>query len=488
MRRSLGRSWSASRIALVALGVLVLAGIALRVVAALAWWPSATSLPDAWPYSVHAVSGLFDDPQHPPGYSLFLRVGGVLTHDVAVYTIAQHVLAFAAAIALFLAVRRMCGSPWPALLGAAAILLGADEIYLEHAIASEALFVPLLAVALYATARAFETPDRWWPWPPIAAALLVAAALTRTAAIFLLPVVLLGFALVRPRPWRARWRPLAAFAATVAAMLLAYAGANDASHGKFEITTAAGWHLYGRVAPFAWCGDFRPPPGTARLCEWSTPSQRPGSDWYLYDPRSPSVRMFGYVAPGSVADAKLGAFARAAVLHQPKTYLEAVWNDVRAYFFPHSFHWSLGRGGDIDGQLDWTTPIDPAAEATTRRGMEVFFDRFSVTRSHGPLQFLHDYQRTFRFGATLLTISTVLILLGLLLGPRRSRVAVLVLGVGGLAMIVLPTFSIVYIGRYTVPPAGPILAGGAIGAMSTIDAVRRRLHAALRRDKRPVSA
>jgi 4-amino-4-deoxy-L-arabinose transferase-like glycosyltransferase len=483
--RSLRSNLSAS---LAALGLLVVAGIVLRVVALFAWSPTTTSLADSWPYSAHAVAYLFDDPQHPPGYSLALRIAGVVTRDVAVYTIAQHLLAVAAAVTLFLAVRRLCGSPWPALVGAAVILLGADQVYLEHAVASEALFVPLLAAALYAVARAYERPERWWPWPPLAAALLVAAALTRTAALFLLPVVLLGLALAHPRPWLPRWRPLAAFATVSVAMLLAYAGTNDASHGRFEITTAAGWHLYGRVAPFAWCGDFTPPTGTARLCESSTPSQRPGSDWYLYDPGSPSARLFGYVGAGSEADAKLGAFARAAVLHQPKTYLKAVGTDVEAYFFPHSYRWSLGRGGDLDSQLDWSAPVDRPTEAITRRGMEEFFSRFTVTRSDGALRFLHDYQRTFRFGATLLTISTVLVFLGLLTGTRRRRVAVLVLGVGGLAMVVLPTFSIIYIARYTVPPAGVIAAGGAIGAMSAIDAARRRLSAAISRRRSPVPA
>ncbi|HST42611.1 MAG TPA: hypothetical protein VLK58_24030 [Conexibacter sp.] len=465
----------------------MLAGVALRVVASFAWWPVGITLADAWPYSSHAAHSPFDDPMHPAGYSTFLRFAGVITREVAVYTVAQHLAAIAAAIVLFLAIRRLCGSPWPALVGAATILLGADQIYLEHTIMSEALFVPLLAAAIYAVARMLDAPDRWWPWPLIAAALLVMTAVTRTAALFLLPFVAIAFLLVRPRPWLVRWRPLVAFVGVTTALVLSYGGANVISHDRFEITTTSGWHLYARVAPFAWCGDFTPPEGTEELCETSTPGTRPGTDWYLFDPASPSARLFGYVAPGSEADAKLGEFARAVVLSQPKTFLETVWTDVKAYYFPGTYVWSVGRGGDIDRSLDWALPPNTPVEAVTERGMEEFFDPFSVDRDPGALGFLHDYQRTFRFGATLLTISTALILLGLLVGPRRNRIAVLVLGVGGLAMILLPTFSIIYIGRYTVPPASLIAAGGAIGAMSLIDVARRRL-GSLRRSRQAVPA
>lgn len=473
--------WSSSRAAIAILGLLVLAGVALRTVALFTWWPVSTAVADSWPYASHAVTGLFRDGQHPPGYSTFLRVGGLLTRDVAVYTIAQHLLAIVAGVVLFFAIRRLCGSPWPALVGAAAILLGGDQIYLEHAIASEALFIPLLAISLYAVARALDAPDRWWPWPLIAAVLLGMTAVTRTAALFMLPIVAIAFVLARPRPWLPRWRPVVAFGVVAAAMVLSYGAANAIDHDRFELTTNGGWHLYGRVAPFAWCGDFTPPKGTAALCERSSPATRPGTDWYLYDAASPATRLYGYVAPGSEADEQLGAFARAALLHQPKTYLEAVWTDVKGYFFPDSYPRGIGRGSDLDSELNWSAAPVPQYETQTLRGMQEFFDPFTVDRDSGGLRFLHDYQRTFRVGATLLTIATVLILLGLLVGPRRNRIAVLVLGVGGLAMLILPTFSIIYVARYSVPPAALIVSGGAVGAMSLIELVRRRLSSARRR-------
>ena len=66
----------------------------------------------------------------------------------------------------------------------------------------------------------------------------------------------------------------------------------------------------------------------------------------------------------------------------------------------------------------------------------------------------------------MLSIATVLVLIGLFVGTRRERLGVLVLGVGGLAMIVAPALTGNYTGRYTVPMAGPMLAGAAIAIVA----------------------
>ena len=60
--------------------------------------------------------------------------------------------------------------------------------------------------------------------------------------------------------------------------------------------------------------------------------------------------------------------------------------------------------------------------------MQEFFNPFRTTKDASGLDFLHGYQRVFRFGATLLTLTTLLTLVGLLVGPRRSRIGVLLLG------------------------------------------------------------
>ena len=53
-------------------------------------------------------------------------------------------------------------------------------------------------------------------------------------------------------------------------------------------------------------------------------------------------------------------------------------------------------------------------------------------------------------------------LIGLLVGTRRSRVGVLLFGVGGLALLISPVLTGNYIGRYLVPLTGPMMAAGAV--------------------------
>lgn len=449
------------------LGAGLAVGLALRVTVLAAWWPIGTTLGDSGPYAYFA-SGVnpLTNPQHPPGYSLFLALVGVATRDIAVVAIFQALLGIAAAFMLFAGVWRLCGSPWPGVVAAMVLLLGADQLYLEHTIMSESIYVFMLACSVYVTARLLDAPESAWPWPVIAAVLLFATAATRSAGLVLIPVVAIALVLAQPRPWLARWRPVAAFLATAGVLLFVYAAANEASTGRFEVAPTGGWHLYGRVAPFADCGQFTPPAGTRGLCERTDPEKRLGADHYLYDSNVPAKRVFG-PRPFDYDD-KLGAFGRAAVLSQPKTYVLAVWNDASAYFFPGSFAWAPGRGSDLDGQLDWTGPINRTTEREVEEGLETyFFNDFAVDRDPEALDFLHSYQRVARFGATALTVAAVLILAGLLVGSRRRRIAVLVLGVGGLATILVPTVSVIYIARYTVPPA-PLIAAAATVAMSSL--------------------
>jgi hypothetical protein len=91
------------------------------------------------------------------------------------------------------------------------------------------------------------------------------------------------------------------------------------------------------------------------------------------------------------------------------------------------------------------------------------------------LSVLHDYQRVFRVGATLLTVMTLLILIGLFVGTRRQRLAVLLLGVGGLALFILPTLSVIYVARYTIPSAALMVGGAITAAMALQSAIAGRI-------------
>ncbi|MGH2952028.1 MAG: ArnT family glycosyltransferase, partial [Solirubrobacterales bacterium] len=441
---------------------LIAAGVAIRAFAAISWWPVTTTLPDEIIYASAAADNPLDNPQHPAGYPAVLALIGTVTREVAVPVLLQHLSGIASALVLYAAVRRITGTPWPALAPAAVVLLNADLVYLEHTVMSESLFLLALSGALYAAVRVIDSPQPRWAWVLACGVLLALSGTLRSAGYFCIPVVVIGVMLARQRPWRANWRPAVSIVATAAILLLAYATAAAAVGGRFEIAPAQGWHLYGRVAPFADCDRFDPPAGTEALCESAPADQRPGLDYYLFDGSSPAHREFG---PLGAHDGTLGAFGRAALLAQPGDYLSAVWDDVKGFYVPSTYPFRPGAGSDLDPQLDWSWTLAAAAQRvpTTERdielGLEGFFDDFSLDVERDGLERLHDYQRVFRFGATALAITTALTLLGLLAGPRRNRIGVLLFGVGGLAILLLPMLSVHYAARYAVPVA-PLLAAG----------------------------
>ena len=78
------------------------------------------------------------------------------------------------------------------------------------------------------------------------------------------------------------------------------------------------------------------------------------------------------------------------------------------------------------------------------------------------LDVFRGWQELARFGGTLLSITTLLILVGLITSRGRTRAGVGLFGLGGLAPIVSPALSGSYSGRYSVPMAGPLVAAAAI--------------------------
>jgi dolichyl-phosphate-mannose-protein mannosyltransferase len=481
-----GRPWLAVGIALLAVGV------ALRLVAELSWWPVGTTLGDA--YEAHASSP-FQNELHPAGYSAILGLIGLLTREVAAPVILQHLTGIASALLLWAATRRITRSEWAGLLPAAVVLLDPDFIFLEHSLMSESWFVLSISAGLYASVRALDEPGPYWRWPLLAGAALSLAVTIRTAALPLIVVAVLAMALQRPRSSpdrRASMRSALALAAGSLAVLLAFATANQIFGRGFGLSASPGWYLYARAAQFADCERFTPPAGTSALCQAQPASGRPGTRFYLFSPTSPAEQHFG---PFGEHDDQLGAWARKAIIAQPGDYLSSFWDNLRGYWLPGlrpsgsilpNDPWRIDNG--LDPQLAFTNSFDtslyepvPAAESAPghrplpldvalsfaqgsyRQHLEDnFYDAFDVHTSRTGLRFLRDWQQVFRFNAVALWISTLLVALGLVFGTRRSRIGVLLFGVGGLSLILAPAITANFWGRYTVPMAGPLAAAAAI--------------------------
>jgi hypothetical protein len=458
-----------------ALAGLLAVGVAIRIIACFAICPVATTLSDSASYATDAAKNPLLDPQHPAGYPVLLDLIGLVTHSVAVTVLLQHALGVSAAVLLFAAVRRLTGAAWPALIPAAVVLLNTDEIFLEHNIMSEGPFVFIVAASTYAAVRTIDAPHKQGSrWAAAAGAAIAVATTMRTSGLFMIPFLALAIARTRRTvgsdPAK-RSRTTAAFLATAIVLLSGYAVANSAVTGTFSLAPAPGWHFYARVAPFADCGTFSPPAGTRALCESNTAMQRSGPDWYLYDPHSPARRTFGRIGSH---DRLLGSFAIQVFLHQPGSVAHAFWVDVRRYFVPAAHEHGWYKGWDLDPQLDWSWQAGHGFTRDTITGLEKFFTPFVPTRSASLVYFLHSYGQVFGFGGTLLTVCTLLTIAGLCVGSRRHRAGVMLFGIGGLAQLVGPTIGVLYMGRYTVPVAGPIAAGAAIALSSVTKWGRQR--------------
>lgn len=458
---------------------LLAAGVFVRAYSSYAWSPTVDWLGDSGVYARYATENPLNSPQHPAGYSTFLAFVGAFTRDVSVLMVLQNLIGVGSAFVFFAATRRIAGSPWPALLPAAVVLLGADQILLERAVMSEPLFTLVFAAGLYCCVRAIETPDPWWRWPLAVGVLFAVSATIRSAGVFLIPVAIAAVLLSQPRPWLPRWRPVVALAGGAAAILIAYSAGNALTRGSFEFGPSQGWHLYSRAATFADCDKFTPPAGSEPLCEQVPPSERLGGSWYLLSGDSPAVREFGGLGE---EDALLGEWARAAVLSDLGSYLDLVWGDFRAFFVPSATKGPLYAGHNLDPTLDWRYPLTfnegaPVEwRAATVAQLETFFDGIEIAMEPAALQDLHQYQRVFRFGATALSLCTLLAILGLLIGRRRIRVGILLFAASGIALLVSPAIAGIYVGRYTVPIAGPMAAAAAltVAQLWWLERMRRR--------------
>lgn len=441
-------------------------------------WPVIPTLEDGYQ---RFASNPFLDVQHSAGYDLILAGLGLITREIAFIVLIQHLAGIVTALVICAATRRATGSAWAGLLPAAAVLLDPDQIFLEHSIMSETWLILAVAVALYGAVRAGLEPDRWWLFAPLCGLALGIAVMIRSAALPLAVVTVLAVLLYGRRPLRRPWHSLraAAVCAAVAVLsLLAFAGANAAFGHRFAIGPVSSWYLYGRVAQFADCGQFTPPPGTAALCQRIPPNRRPTAYVYMFGSQSPAVRVYGGFGHG---DASVASWSHRALEAQPLDFLTTAWGYLRGYWIPSWLPTRLKSGSNgLDPQLDFTNPGNIFVDAAIHQDLQSYYHPFRVHTEQGLLRFLHDWQRVIRFGATLLFITTLLVILGLAIGPRLVRVNCLLFGVGGVSLILVPALLSTYAGRYTVPMAAPMMAAAAVVLTELYRRIRKRAFAAPR--------
>jgi hypothetical protein len=260
--------WRASdrdaKIALVGIIGLLCGAIWVRVWLMASYPPGFLGFPDSTQYLYSAKFGIFENPQHPAGYPLFLRLVHHLSSDLSFTIAVQHATGVASGLLLFASVRRTGAPAWLGLVPAAIVFFGGTGLILEHSLLADPLLSFLQALDVYFVIRALQDPRARWPL--LAGVAIGLSFWVRTVAIssaVLIPIVLLCGA-----PGGLRRRLLSASLVSVAVVVLiaAYVGSQDYFTGYLGYERQDGWNLYARVATFVNCQGFTPPPGTRFLC------------------------------------------------------------------------------------------------------------------------------------------------------------------------------------------------------------------------------
>jgi 4-amino-4-deoxy-L-arabinose transferase-like glycosyltransferase len=443
----------------IGLALLVLAGIGLRGWLMVLWRPAFLGFPDSAIYFNDAFITPFWDPLRVVGYGFFVSLTHAAGANLSATILLQHALGIASALLLYAAVRRTGGPSWLGLAPAAVVLLGGQQILIEHAVLSESLFVFGLSVALWCAAHTLGSRHASL-WAAGAGLALGAMLCVRLAGAATVPALALWL-LLHGRGRARRLIPAAALLAGVLLVAGSYLVARHDATGDWAMTRSGGWNLYARAATFADCTRFTPPPGTRRLCESTPPSQRPGPSFYAFA-ASPAHRAFGgsaqYPPRNPKATDKLEAFARAAILHQPVAYAKSIARNLWRFAAPDAFAAQSGNSpSTLVEQL-----VDPTFYTITAP---------VVLKEYGTAGSLHSagighvlaYERHTRIQGLVIAVLALLALLGVVLarGPARAGPDLYVLVV--LALVLEPVATVFYDARYAIPVNGPLAAAAAYG-------------------------
>ena len=281
------------------------------------------------------LDGLDPTKSQPVGYDVFVLHPLLWLGNLTTVVTAQHLLALAMGVAIYIVLLRCGVRPWVGALAAVPILLDAYQVQIEHNLMSETLFEAFVLAAVVVLL---------WRQRPSLSALVVAGVLLGTAvtvrlvgATLVIPAA--AFAMARspsgpPRLWRS--------AALVMAFLVpvfVYAGYYYSVSSVFGLTTTDAHDMYGRAATIVDCRGLHVPANEKPLCPTEPLGHRKGVDEYAHDPTIAS--RLG-LRKGTENDL-LRDFSRRVFTHQPLDFAHAVLTD-----FVKNFSWDrVTMNGDV---------------------------------------------------------------------------------------------------------------------------------------------
>lgn len=466
-------SWVRRQPPLAGLAVLLGVGLLLRVWLTFAWSPAFTGYSDSGIYFQGAFESVWSDPIRMVGYPIFLTVLHAVSPHLILVTVVQHALGLVAAALFFFAVRRCGGSPWLGLAPAAVIALGGDELFLEHAALSDALFVFLLCATLYATVRA--SGDRLW-WAAVAGLFGGLAVWDRTVGLGVIVVIVLWLAFSFGRPTRRTVTTAALALAVALAIVGVYAGWRSAAADMpGTLTSNNAWNLYARVAPWADCSDFTPPSGTRGLCQ-RTPHAARGyhsGEEYIYSAESPAQRLYGppyLVSPAPKATQHLQEWSEAAILGQPGDYLNAVWLDTKRLFTPEAPSY-----GDLTADAFIAYLLYGVDRSGRNEYVESWQSRLypdDPVPHHGDVRPFKTWEAVTRIVGFWMALLLALALAAPWLLRGRPRAGAILFGATALVLLFFPIVTKGYDYRFVVPAFAPLVATATLAASGVAERVR----------------
>ena len=437
--------------------VLVLA-LALRVAAAVAYWP-ALMWTDSWNYLFGAESAGGFTSDKPGGYANALRVVQLGSEALWPMTVLQHVAGLLTAVLVYALLRRAGVSKLLAAGVVAVVSLDAYAVALERHLLAEALFT--LILVMFAFLAVASRRSLWLV--ALAGVLLAMAASFRAVAMFLVPVWIVYCLWVFPD---ARRRVVGVGSVVVA--LAAYGAFHAVTIGGFGLTQMSGWSLYSRVAEIGSCEGRDVPASQRRLCPDPSPDLSEWSDdsvaFHQYGPESPIQRVYGSLYGLSAerrmqANAELSEFARQVVRDRPLRFAGLLASEAARYLTPGADSRLKGFDDPVTFP-EGTRPVAGASLPAQRAYAPGY-----VSPADPPAAALAEYRQWAHMPRWLLAVSLLLsiasLLAPLLRWRLRLRAETFLLAGCGAALLVGGALNH-YEPRYAVPAVPLLLAAGAL--------------------------
>jgi hypothetical protein len=301
-------------------GVLLTAGLVLRVLAELAYRPALFYI-DTNRYLYNA------DGNDPVGYKGLLKAVLLVGNFDAVAAV-QHVLGLAMAVVIYVLLLRRGVPRWLAALAMAPVLLDGYQLQSEQTIMPGTLFQALLVAGV---AILLWSPRITWR-RAVAAGLAMGASATvaQVGEAMILPAAAFVLVAGPDGGWRRAAGRAAALLGACAVPILVYCTGSLLLTGAFALSHTGVTSFYGRTAAAADCATLRLPPAERGLCP-DPAQQAQGPDWLEYNAASP-VRPYYSTVPRPQADSDLSDFNHRVLTQQPGRLLGAYGRDVLKLF------------------------------------------------------------------------------------------------------------------------------------------------------------